>query len=190
MVTNIFIHVLHLQMMTLRHPLLPQATTRGSTIYKPQLVKTRARLSCYRPHSVTLGGVSNTNNNSQSRHKISISLATTYDCIIEWRPFVRATTRTLTLVPLTRLKPGIATCLPSITSHNSRNAPVKSILKVPPKALYTTHNQIKLPLPMRHCLALSKCCQAKFGSISLSGSLVSPGTKRLRSLYLCIYCLA
>jgi len=58
MTTTMFIHVLHPQvMMTLRCPLLPQATTCGSTIYKPQLVDKRAGLSCYEPLFVMLGGV-------------------------------------------------------------------------------------------------------------------------------------
>jgi len=67
------------------------------------------------------GGVPNTNHNSYSRHTISISLATTYDCIIKWRPSVRATNHTLIPVPFTRPQPRIVTCLPSILSHNSRN---------------------------------------------------------------------
>jgi len=46
-------------MMILRYPLLPQATTRGSTIYKPQLVDTRVGLSCYEPPVVTPSGVPN-----------------------------------------------------------------------------------------------------------------------------------
>ena len=65
------IHILYLQMITLRYPLLPQATTRGSTTYKPQLVDTRARLSCYEPPSVTSGRVPNMNHSSYSRHKIN-----------------------------------------------------------------------------------------------------------------------
>ena len=109
--------------MTLGYPLPPQAITRDSTIYKPQLVETRAEKSCYEPRSVTLGGLSNTNHNSYSQHKINTSLDTTCDCSIEWRPSVRALTRTLTLVPPTILSHNSrnATRLPSILSHNSRN---------------------------------------------------------------------
>ena len=59
MATTKFIHILHLNMMILRYPLLPQATTRGSTIYKPQLVDTRVGLSCYEPPVVTPSGVPN-----------------------------------------------------------------------------------------------------------------------------------
>jgi len=57
-------------------------------------------------------GVPTTNHSSYSRHKINISLATTYDCSIEWRPSVRATTRILTSVTLVN------------PTHNSRNARV------------------------------------------------------------------
>jgi len=65
------IHVLHPWMITLRYPLLPQATTRGSTIYKPQLIDIRAGLSCYKPPFVMSGGVPNTKHNLYSQHKIS-----------------------------------------------------------------------------------------------------------------------
>jgi len=57
-------------MMTLRYPLLPQAITRGSTIYDSLLIETRAGITCYRPHSVMAGGVPNKNHSSYSRHKI------------------------------------------------------------------------------------------------------------------------
>ncbi|QCD96113.1 hypothetical protein DEO72_LG6g815 [Vigna unguiculata] len=70
MATTMFIHLLYLLMMTLRYPLLSHATTRGSTIYKTQLVETRARTTCYGPHSVTSCEVPNMNHNSYSRHKI------------------------------------------------------------------------------------------------------------------------
>jgi len=124
----------------------PQATTHGSTIYMSQLIETRARISCYGPHSITPGGIPNTNNNLYSRYKIITSLATTYDFSIEWRPSVRATTHTLTLVPPTIPSHNSknATCLPfilshnsinAILSHNSKNVLARSILKVPPKAL-------------------------------------------------------
>jgi len=66
-----FIHILRLQMMTLRYPLLPQATTCGPTIYKSQLVDTCVGLSYYEPLFVTLVGVPNTNHNLYSRHKIN-----------------------------------------------------------------------------------------------------------------------
>ena len=51
--------------------MLSQATTRGSTIYKPLLVDSHVGLSCYEPPSVTPGGVLNTNHNSYSQHNIS-----------------------------------------------------------------------------------------------------------------------
>jgi len=58
-------------MMTLRYPLLLEATTHGSTIYKLLFVDTHARLTCYGPPSITPDGVPNTNHNSFSRHKTS-----------------------------------------------------------------------------------------------------------------------
>jgi len=79
--------------------------------YKPQIVE-HVWETCYGPHSVTLGGVPNTNHSSYSRHKINTSPSTTYDCSIEWRPSIRATTRTLT--PAILANP----------SYNSRNARV------------------------------------------------------------------
>jgi len=72
-------------MMNLRYALLPQVTTRGSAIYKPQLVETCAGITCYGPHFVTPGGVPNMNHNSYSRHKIG-NMATTRGCLIKWRP--------------------------------------------------------------------------------------------------------
>ena len=143
-------------MITSRHPLLPPPTSHN--------LKNTWGKSCYGPHSAKLGGVPNTNHNSYSWHKIITSLAITYDCLIEWRPFVRATTSTLTLVTHTilsqnsrnipcpssilshNLKDVIlshnsknATCLPSIPSHNSRDT-------------ITSHNSKNTPasLPLRY----------------------------------------
>jgi len=50
----------------------------AATTYKPQLVE-HVRKTCYKPHSVMLGGVPNTNHNSYSQHKSNTSLATTCD---------------------------------------------------------------------------------------------------------------
>jgi len=83
------------------------------TTYKPQLVE-HVRESCYWPHFTTPGGVPNTNHSLYFWHKINTSMTTTYDCLIEWKPSVRATTRTLT--PLTH----------TISSHNSRNVQCSS----------------------------------------------------------------
>ena len=73
--------------------------------------------------------------------RFATSLAITRGCLIKWRSSVWATTSTLTLVPsaIPSHKSRNTMCLPfisshnsrdTIPSHNSRNAPAKSILKV------------------------------------------------------------
>jgi len=59
-------------------------------LYKPQLVDTRAGLSCYEPPYVTFGVVPNTNTIRTLDIRLKTSLATTYDCLSKWRPFVWA----------------------------------------------------------------------------------------------------
>jgi len=123
-------------------------TTTGHNSWFDHLQATTYRnnvtISCYGPHSIARGGVPITNHNSYSLHKMSTTLATTCDCTVRWRPSIRATTHTLTLVPLIRPQPWIATCVPSILNHNSRNlipshnswnALARCILKVSPKFL-------------------------------------------------------
>ena len=193
-----FIHVLHLQMITLKDPSLPQATTCGSTIYKPQPVETRARISCYGLHSITSSEVPSTNYNLYSRQKISTSLVTTCDCLIKWKPSVRAITRTLTLVPPTILNHNSrnVTCLPSILSrnsrnvilsHNSRNTLENSIIKVSPKALQTTHHPKNKPLPLHHRLVLLERREAKTNCRLPGETHLLLSTKCPKSFYLCRY---
>ncbi|QCD99524.1 hypothetical protein DEO72_LG9g1472 [Vigna unguiculata] len=132
MATTTFIHLLHLLMMNLRHHLLPQATTRGSTIYKPQPIETCARITCYRPHSVTPDEVLNTNHNSYSRHKID-NITTHNPWLFNQVETIRTShnshTHTGTICHFEPQQRN-TTCLPSIPSHNSRDAPAKFILKV------------------------------------------------------------
>jgi len=65
-----------------------QATTRRYT----------CGLSSYELQFITQDGVPNMNHNLYSQHKISTILAITRNSLIKWRPSVRATTHTFTLV--------------------------------------------------------------------------------------------
>jgi len=135
MATTMSIHSLHPQMMTLRLPLSPQATTRGSISTSHNSHITHAGLSCYEPPSITLGGVPNTNHNLYSQHKIR-NITGHYP----WLPNQVEPTYTshnshthTSFSNIIRPQLGIATYLPSISSHNSRNGLSKS---PPPKSSF------------------------------------------------------
>ncbi|QCD78850.1 F-type H+-transporting ATPase subunit c [Vigna unguiculata] len=91
----------------------------AATTYKPQLVE-----HMQEPHSVTPDGDPNANHGSYSRHKISTSQATTYDCSIKYRlaepPSLPSTTC-----------PGLASIGPGVGQGTAARQAVEGIARQP-----------------------------------------------------------